>query len=81
MLKAGTASAGAGMAPGATVVPAAGYVPGNVVSCCRFCSFAKSDRSTEDFLLWVRRLVNYQTKLPHRKKKEQDERQLKLFEL
>lgn len=36
-----------------------GYVSGNVVSCCAICNIAKSDKPFEEFLSWIRRLVNY----------------------
>jgi hypothetical protein len=37
-----------------------GYIPGNVVSCCRYCNRAKSDMSYEEFMRWINRLVEYQ---------------------
>lgn len=36
-----------------------GYVPGNVVSCCKYCNVAKSDRSRQDFLDWVEKVYHY----------------------
>jgi hypothetical protein len=32
------------------VNPLVGYVPGNVVPCCKFCNFAKSDSTLTEFL-------------------------------
>lgn len=37
-----------------------GYVPGNVVSCCKNCNLAKNDMSVDDFLRWATRLANKQ---------------------
>lgn len=31
-----------------------GYIYGNVVACCKYCNFAKRDRSLKDFMLWIR---------------------------
>lgn len=36
------------------------YVIENVVSCCRFCNYAKSNSTLEDFKLWIKRLIKYQ---------------------
>lgn len=36
------------------VVNKAGYVPGNVVACCRWCNLAKGSRPVEEFLTWLR---------------------------
>ena len=30
-----------------------GYVPGNVVPCCKYCNMAKMDRTKEEFLKWA----------------------------
>lgn len=38
----------------------AGYVPGNVVSCCYRCNRAKNTMTVEDFLSWAKRLATYQ---------------------
>ena len=37
----------------------AGYVAGNVVSCCTDCNRAKSDMSYDDFMAWIARLTEY----------------------
>jgi hypothetical protein len=34
---------------------ALGYVPGNVVSCCKTCNVAKQGMSLQDFQSWIRR--------------------------
>jgi len=34
-----------------------GYIPGNIVACCRFCNVAKRDMSYEDFLALCRRIA------------------------
>lgn len=31
-----------------------GYIPGNVVACCRWCNHAKGTRDVEDFLAWLK---------------------------
>lgn len=36
-----------------------GYVEGNVVSCCKYCNMAKSNRSTQEFLEWVEQVYDY----------------------
>lgn len=36
-----------------------GYVPGNVVTCCKHCNTAKGSMSTEQFMAWVRRIYNH----------------------
>ncbi len=36
-----------------------GYCDGNVVPCCKFCNFAKNDRSQKDFLDWIEKLVRF----------------------
>jgi hypothetical protein len=33
-----------------------GYTEGNVVTCCRFCNFAKGPRSRESFEAWLYRV-------------------------
>ena len=38
------------------VVNDQGYVPGNVVPCCKFCNRAKGSDSAEDFQAWILRL-------------------------
>jgi hypothetical protein len=30
-----------------------GYEPDNVVACCKFCNYAKGDRTVEAFLAWI----------------------------
>ena len=35
--------------------PKVGYVEGNVVSCCKYCNYAKHDMSVEDFIFWIKR--------------------------
>jgi hypothetical protein len=37
-----------------------GYVKGNVVASCKFCNYAKLDRSTKEFTNWLKRLVDFQ---------------------
>jgi hypothetical protein len=37
-----------------------GYLYENVVPCCKYCNFAKSDRSVEDFKGWIKRLAAHQ---------------------
>ena len=36
-----------------------GYVPENVVSCCKFCNQAKMDRTKDEFLEWLRRAYEH----------------------
>jgi len=36
-----------------------GYLPNNVVSCCKKYNFSKSNRSQEDFISWVKKLVSH----------------------
>lgn len=36
-----------------------GYIESNVVSCCKFCNFAKGDSSIEEFEAWLNRLIKY----------------------
>jgi len=36
-----------------------GYVPENCVPCCKFCNYAKHNRSKEDFLTWLRRAYEH----------------------
>lgn len=38
-----------------------GYVSSNVVSCCRFCNFAKSNSTLDEFNAWIKRLITFQT--------------------
>jgi hypothetical protein len=35
-----------------------GYTKDNMNPCCRYCNFAKLDRTKEDFYLWVEKLYN-----------------------
>lgn len=37
-----------------------GYVPGNVVTCCAQCNYAKRAQTPEEFLNWARRISDYQ---------------------
>lgn len=37
-----------------------GYLYDNVVPCCKYCNFAKSDRTVEEFKKWVKRLAQHQ---------------------
>lgn len=37
-----------------------GYTPENVVSCCKFCNWAKSDRSSDDFKKWIQAAAQWQ---------------------
>ena len=39
-----------------------GYVPSNVVPCCKVCNRAKSDMTQADFHAWISQLVSYTTK-------------------
>jgi hypothetical protein len=36
-----------------------GYVPGNIVTCCRICNRAKSDLLVTDFTLWLDRVTQH----------------------
>ena len=36
-----------------------GYLPGNCVSCCYICNFAKSDMALDHFIKWIDGLVKY----------------------
>ena len=38
-----------------------GYELGNVVPCCKVCNYAKSDRTVEDFYVWIERVYNLRT--------------------
>lgn len=40
-----------------------GYLYSNVVSCCKFCNFAKSNRTEKEFYSWVKKLAKHQTQL------------------
>lgn len=37
-----------------------GYISDNVVSCCKVCNRAKDVMSREDFLAWVKRVMEYE---------------------
>ena len=37
-----------------------GYLYNNVVPCCKYCNFAKSDRTVEEFNKWVIQLAKHQ---------------------
>lgn len=37
-----------------------GYKIENVVSCCKFCNNAKNTMTTEEFFVWVNRVVSFQ---------------------
>lgn len=39
---------------------ALGYVPSNVVSCCKTCNWAKGKMDYEEFMLWVADIVRHQ---------------------
>jgi len=41
--------------------PSLGYFEDNIVACCKYCNVAKLDRTEEEFLLWLRRLIAYQS--------------------
>ena len=36
-----------------------GYSMSNVVPCCKTCNFAKSDKTHQEFLSWVKQVFNY----------------------
>src|ERR1700722_10487193 len=38
-----------------------GYIADNCVTCCRVCNRAKSDMSSEDFILWMNKLINFRS--------------------
>lgn len=38
-----------------------GYLLENCLPCCEYCNRAKYTRSYEDFLLWIEKLIHYQT--------------------
>lgn len=41
-----------------------GYVPGNVVACCTFCNFQKSNHDYDEFVGWINRVsdnLNYKS--------------------
>jgi len=40
-----------------------GYVVGNVCSCCRYCNIIKSDRSVEEFKLWLSSALDFRLSL------------------
>lgn len=44
-----------------------GYLPGNVVPCCKYCNSFKLDRNREDFLLHVETIYNKNVQRPERK--------------
>jgi hypothetical protein len=35
-----------------------GYVPGNSISCCKYCNRAKNDRSSRLFFMWIEKVYN-----------------------
>jgi predicted SprT family Zn-dependent metalloprotease len=37
-----------------------GYLPGNVVTCCKNCNMAKRDMPYEEFIAWINLLIAYQ---------------------
>ncbi len=39
------------------------YVPGNVVTCCTICNFAKRTMTYDDYLVYLDELIQYRTKL------------------
>lgn len=40
--------------------PSMGYFDNNVVACCRDCNVAKLDKTEEEFILWIKRLIAHQ---------------------
>ena len=40
-----------------------GYNIKNCVPCCKICNYAKKDMSEDDFLIWVKRIYEYQSKI------------------
>jgi len=38
---------------------AKGYIPGNCVSCCRICNYAKHALTLEEFKSWIQRLIEF----------------------
>lgn len=36
-----------------------GYIQDNVVACCKICNYAKRNMSKEDFMVWVKRIYEY----------------------
>jgi hypothetical protein len=36
-----------------------GYIPGNVVSCCKICNISKNNMSKNDFTEWVKRVYEH----------------------
>lgn len=38
-----------------------GYTEKNTVPCCKFCNYAKKDKSLDDFMSWVNRLIKFQS--------------------
>lgn len=55
-----------------------GYVPSNIVTCCRTCNFAKGKMSSEDFIKWVEAVFDHSvyknlSPLPERKWKENED--------
>jgi hypothetical protein len=40
-----------------------GYLYNNVVACCKFCNFAKLDKTEEEFYSWVKRLAKHQSQM------------------
>jgi hypothetical protein len=38
-----------------------GYFVMNCVPCCRYCNYAKRERSHDDFMQWINRLIEFQT--------------------
>jgi len=43
---------------------AVGYVPGNVVSCCKKCNYKKSNDNQSEFLEWVRSIADLHPSTP-----------------
>ena len=46
--------------------PDKGYEVGNVVSCCKNCNTAKMAQPKGEFLAWIRRVADYQSRFPFR---------------
>lgn len=39
-----------------------GYIEGNIVPCCKYCNFAKSDMTLLEFENWIKRIYKFQTR-------------------
>lgn len=38
-----------------------GYTVDNCVPCCKYCNYAKRDRSLDEFMDWIRQLIEFQS--------------------